>query len=349
MIIHDKKLLKMAGTLCAQFRLKHEATISTALPVLAWEQCQRLQQQLQRAQQQGWQFAARRLQQDLNEALSRLQCEIQGLDRQLTPATQETHQATLHDIYADLLALREEFEAVSYEARERAIAVTTEPITLEGVYLGPFEIRLTWHENDHKPSFDYCVVALDPHPAATQDDVTHPHVQAETLCEGSGSQPLRQALQQGRLLEGFIIVANLLRTYNSDSPYVSLADWQGVDCSDCGYTIPDQEQWSCDDCDCTLCGDCTFHCPACHDHYCSGCVTHCAGCDEKYCLECVKSCAECQATRCPNCLPNQERCVECHDQKTQQTTTVAQGNDGTQCDTDLVVQPHSLGQAVVSP
>ena len=42
-------------------------------------------------------------------------------------------------------------------------ALTTEPIELAGVELGPFEIRLEWTTTGDEPA--YRVIAKDPHPA----------------------------------------------------------------------------------------------------------------------------------------------------------------------------------------
>jgi hypothetical protein len=133
--------------------------------------------------------------------------------------------------------------------------------------VGPVEIRRIKHSN----------------PAATNDSVTHPHVDGEALCEGEGRQPIRRALEQGRLLDFFVIIANLLRTYNSDSPYVSLSDWHGVECFDCGTTVCDDERWTCEKCDTTVCGECYSNCPECDGIFCDACVTRCEGCDENHC------------------------------------------------------------------
>jgi hypothetical protein len=43
--------------------------------------------------------------------------------------------------------------------------------------------------------------------------------------------PIRNALEQGRLHDFFMIVANLLRTYNWGSPFVSVSDWRGEECA----------------------------------------------------------------------------------------------------------------------
>jgi len=142
--------------------------------------------------------------------------------------------ATAEDIYRDILALHDEFEDVSWERRQQTLGARTEPIELEGVHLGEFGIRLDWGNLVNGHPENYCVVALDPHPASSNESVTHPHVQDKDVCEGDGRIPIRTALEQGRLMDFFLVVRNLLRTYNSGSPFVSLDEWYGANCSDCG-------------------------------------------------------------------------------------------------------------------
>ena len=74
------------------------------------------------------------------------------------------------------------------------------------------------------------MIAEDPHPAHSDDSVTHPHVQSEGVCEGDAKLPIRNALSQLRLLDFFQIVGSLLRTYNSGSPYVALL-MTGTECT----------------------------------------------------------------------------------------------------------------------
>ena len=130
--------------------------------------------------------------------------------------------------------------------------MTTEPIVFDDFYLGPFEIRLSFH--DACDTLSYEVLACDPCPAATSDEVTHPHVEANQLCEGDGRPMIRQALQQGNLADFFLIVRQILATYNSASAYVQLDQWAGRDCPDCGYSMNEDELICCSDCETDVCG-----------------------------------------------------------------------------------------------
>jgi hypothetical protein len=43
----------------------------------------------------------------------------------------------------------------------------------------------------------YRVIAKDAHPAESRENVTHPHVMDEVLCEGDGKHGIRRALSEG--------------------------------------------------------------------------------------------------------------------------------------------------------
>ena len=164
---------------------------------------------------------------------------------------------------------------------EHELSVTTDRIVLEGVFLGPFEIRLDWQRS--ASSSPYRVVALDPNPAAKSDDITHPHVQDEQLCEGDGRTAIRAALAECRLYDFFLLVSQLLHTYGRGSAYVELGDWDGVPCEDCGDSVDEDDRYYCDRCDATLCGECSVSCHGCGDAFCSGCLGPCAACGCEYC------------------------------------------------------------------
>ena len=356
----NKLLMRTAIAIHERVMPKQHTTESIELPQAAWRQCEDAARRMGKAREHGFDLAAQRFQCDLRAKLGRLRGEVIATDHLLEPPPSRPC-TSIGDIYADLVALHDEFDDVSFDRRERTISVTTESIELDGVYLGPFAIRLEWSElTEGRPGI-YQVIALDANPAAANDSVTHPHVQDEAVCEGEARQPIRKALEQGRLLDFFVIVANLLRTYNSDSPYVSLSDWRGVDCADCGSTVSDDERWTCEKCETTVCGECYSNCPGCDGIFCSECVTRCEGCDQDHCSACMKQCSRCRAELCQSCLDDKERCSDCHDQETKEDNRepVASGdsdnaigdNDGGR-DNDgggagAPLQPDRVGQAAV--
>jgi len=338
-------LTRMAIAIHEQLHLKAASAKYVALPEATWQQCDTLNRKLQKAHQRGWLLAAKRMELDLRSAVERLRVEIVELDRQVQSPSSEDHKASVSDIYADLTALHEEFEDVSIDRRGRSLSVTTESIELDSVYLGSFEIRLDWSDLLRGHPYDYRVIAVDPNPAAANESVTHPHVQDEGVCEGDGHQPIRKALEQGRLLDFFMIVANLLRTYNSGSPFVSLSDWHGVECADCGSTVCDDERWTCEKCETTVCGECYYNCPGCDGIFCNECMTRCEGCDENHCSGCMKQCSRCDAELCQGCLDDNERCSDCHDQELEETE--GDGSGHRRDDAGAPLQPNRVGQVAV--
>ena len=122
--------------------------------------------------------------------------------------------ATLGDLVADLLALEREFGNRQIDLRCSVLSVETEPIVLEGMDLGRFRIALDWSRwEDDQP---YDIIALEPNPAAGNSAVTHPHIEQDGLCTGEGRLPIRQALAEGRLFDLFLLIRQILSTYNPD-------------------------------------------------------------------------------------------------------------------------------------
>lgn len=79
---------------------------------------------------------------------------------------------------------------------------------LDELALGPFE--LVWNWSRLGTSHELQVVALEPRRPAARNDVTHPRVLEDVLCEGDAALPLQQALRSGRLCDHFVIVRQVL-------------------------------------------------------------------------------------------------------------------------------------------
>jgi len=223
---------------------------------------------------------------------------------------------TLSAVVEELKAVQAEFEDVAFNAEESALCVVTEPITLEDIYLGRFRILLDLDRlGELYQKVSYYIVAIDPHPAANDEAITHPHVSNEVLCEGDGSAAIRAALEEGRLSDFFSMVRSILSTYNPDSPYVSLANWDGVACYDCGYVMDDESSYSCSHCGNSVCDNCSRVCINCGEIVCGECVSHCEVCDRSLCPECAKTkCGECESVCCESCLSD-GLCPECKEEK----------------------------------
>jgi hypothetical protein len=234
---------------------------------------------------------------------------------------------------AEVRQLEAEFGGVEVRWRDAVVRVVTGPITLRGVALGPFAIEFGWDRVGHiSASRCFDPIALEPNPAAGRDEVPHPHVQGVELCAGDATGPLGRALSDGRLADAFLIVRSVLTTYNPQSAYVPLAEWDGAVCSDCGRRVDPEDRYSCEACESDLCESCSGSCTVCSTSRCCGCLESCdvcrtsccagcllkpAGSDRTVCPECRAACARCSATvprdeltagsrLCPACDPDEE-------------------------------------------
>ena len=100
---------------------------------------------------------------------------------------------------------------------------------------------------------------------------------SDALCEGDAQPAIRLALQQGRLLDFFQIVEQVLSTYNPSSAYVSLEDWEGSTCDRCGDMANSDDARECKGCESLICGGCVYQCRECQEMYCGDCDNLCDG------------------------------------------------------------------------
>ena len=225
---------------------------------------------------------------------------------------------SLRQVVEDLVQMEQEFGPWGFDAEESILSITTEPITLEGVYLGAFEIKLSLDQVGTQKWPPYTIVALDPQPPTGNEHITHPHVSDERLCEGDGSAPLKAALQEGRICDFFTLIHCVLTTYNPESPYVRLQHWNGESCSDCGSTMDEGSHYSCENCDETFCDDCISYCRGCDLSMCHNCLKECPSCEERSCSHCLKTCSECGEACCKSCTDEAGLCKSCQETQTQE-------------------------------
>jgi hypothetical protein len=226
----------------------------------------------------------------------------------------------VRDILADLEQAQEEFEQFRYAEDDDLLIVTTDVIELEGVYLGNFEIQLrigSISEMKRHGSV-YRVVANDPHPAACNESVTHPHVSDEHMCEGDAGAAIEAALTNGRICDFFQLVSAVLSNYNPNSPYVALGDWEGRPCYDCGCTMGGDEIHWCSSCENDFCDECTSYCRRCDETTCTGCLEECSACGDRVCPSCRMKCPECGKLICKTC--HEEGQCECVQETQEQET-----------------------------
>ena len=281
---------------------------TVTLPEQMWMECVKAAQLLEYARRRQWRHAAEELKYRVRNACNTLAHEFGKLDELLRPRTPPQRVPSLRDLYDDLVSLHNEFETVRIDRTAEVLAVRTDPLVLEGINLGPFEIRMRW--SVLPDSHCYSVEANQPRRSAG-DGYTHPHVLSERMCEGDGRLSIQQALADGRLSDFFQIVERVLKTYNPESAYCSLEDWEGRECRGCGDSISPDESYLCSRCDAVLCGDCYERCHRCDESFCSQCVTPCASCEDVCCRGCLNTCPECEGEICAKCRQPDRRCRDC--------------------------------------
>lgn len=254
-----------------------------------------------------WTAASNRMESKISRALSDL-----GYQRDhVVNALQQIRPAipSIRHIVEALQQIDDDFGPPQIDLANESIAVMTEPITLEGIPLGPFRIAVSIRDlRTDRPDLAIRAEALDPNPAAANDSYTHPHVCDERICLGDAILPLRNALADGRLADVFCIVRSVLQTYNPDSPYVSLDDWDGTACCDCGFVVHSDDHATCTSCEDSFCSDCIGICSGCDESTCLRCLEACGVCDEQLCPSCLMSCPVCGASVCADCL---SVCADC--------------------------------------
>ncbi len=251
--------------------------------------------------------SADRLLSDIPYSVSRIQ--------QFTEAPQKDV-PMLAALVEDLDQLEQEFGDIELDSEKGTVSATTDPIILEDVGLGPFRIQLEIGKlGELYYSSPYRVIALEPNPAATDEGVTHPHVNGERLCEGEGSAAIQSALEEGRLCDFFTLVRSILNTYSADSPYVALADWEGETCHECGYSMNSDNSYCCSFCDNSVCEECSTYCRSCQETICLACAAKCEVCEEPVCPRCARvKCAECQVVCCESCI-DEGLCPDCKEER----------------------------------
>ena len=263
-----------------------------------------------------------------------------------------TEVLSLTEIVKELDALEDEFGGWSYNYEEEELSVTTDSITLEDINLGSFNIVIELNSLGPGHSWPpYRIVANEPNPASSDEDVTHPHVQSGALCEGDAGGLLRIALTEGRLTDFFNMIKSVLTTYNAGSPYVALEKWNGQQCHDCGYTMDDDDGHHCESCDHDFCSDCTHDCRGCGNTICSNCTTDCQECNKRFCGNCIKTCEDCNENYCENCL-DEGRCAACQEKHEKEQDEQEEQKEEMVHDTTSVPEPEpeytDIGRVVLN-
>ncbi len=270
------------------------------LPTHEWEQSVKLLKRLELAIGRDWRAASDSLLTDLEYSLRRLSLECETCHANLPRPAAVDRLAPPGEIVADILALDAEFDSLEIKLEDKLLQVQTTPIVLEDTALGRFRIELRWELIGNERAYE--VIAESPNTPENDEEVTHPHIRDNLLCEGEGKTPIRRALAEGRLLDFFTLVRQILETYNPGSAYVELRRWNGVACKDCGYIMPGDDHGVCDRCEDPLCSECSVGCSRCDRYFCSGCSTSCEACERTLCESCLQAADDSCRLLCPTCF-----------------------------------------------
>lgn len=308
MSIVDRRLLRIACRLQSAYAAIQQDRCEFYLPQPAWDEVQAAFRAWTTAGNRHWPRAAAQQRDTLVRELEHLDREI--CNRLVTLRNESISTIPqLRLLYEELVAVDDEFEGLLLE--EGALSITTEPITLDDVELGRFKVRL--HLDRLGADTPYTVRALEPNPASSCSDTTHPHVNGEQLCSGEGRRALVAALTEGRLFDFFTIVDRILHTYAEGSAYVELDQWYGVRCHDCDATIDQEDACTCIRCEDRVCGDCLQSCSDCDNGLCSGCIDRCYRCEEYNCSHCLTTCSRCRHAVCGTCC-EEGLCETCREE-----------------------------------
>jgi hypothetical protein len=311
---HRKYLLRVASAIQTGLLRQPHPRLSDAEATLS-RLCSQLDglkdtaRKLSLCRQRGWNLAGQHLLQDLRYTVQELGAEATRSERIVRDQAEPT--PALGQLYKELVQAEQEFDEVEYRRGEGKLVVTTAPIVLEHIRLGRFEIQLVLDRlgaADHQDALR--IVALEPNPASSDERVTHPHVSSEGLCAGDASAALRTALLSGRICDVFLLARAVLENYNSGSPFVSLENWDGTPCSDCGSCASPDDTFYCEGCEHDYCNDCITYCRSCDTNLCRECLRKCSLCDEYICESCLQACRRCGARACPACLDDNV-CTTC--------------------------------------
>jgi len=360
------QLAMLASIRCGRVQ-EHIAVLAERLNDLA-----SIRSGLRVCRHRGWNAGTSQLTERARRILVYLHPVLAEIERTLSTATEEA--PSVRQLCEELRQVEDEFDELRFNRKAGDLSAITSPIELEGVWLGEFEIRL------HIPDLSRVhtampvnVIALDPHPAASNRRVTHPHVSDDRLCPGNASAAIHAALAAGRICDFFTIVASVLRHYNRDSPFIPLDEWEGVNaCCDCGATMACDRGYICTACGEDFCEECIFECSSCDESFCDRCLNNCSVCGQAVCRSCETSCPDCGERLCQECL--EENKCHCrhndqeteHDQQERRSTTEpsTEGGAGEECtESDAPCQPcqsaagsaraalhaDSLGQAHLLP
>lgn len=298
----------------------------------------RLRQRWHQAIRRGWLVAAAATKDTWELHLRWLINDLTACRTYTPPATALT--PTTAQVYRDLLALHDEFELVDVDPQTQTVTVHTDRIVLQDLDLGPFALVWNWSPDENRLR----VIAQDARYADQDENIPHPHVRDEELCVGEGEVALHHAFRSGRLLDAFLIVRQILQTYNPDSAYASLGRSTGHSCCGCASDMEGDEGCSCEGCGENFCRGCTRSCGACGHSVCHDCSTICPDCGNRICPTCRTEIDAGRRRSCPACEDDATLDEEPDDDVAEAPTA----SESDRTPTDIDVHTDRLGEAALS-
>lgn len=267
----------------------------------------------------GWEAAEHQMKDRAARSLRMLCVSAKDLQTRFEVTPIPPRRSSVADLLEELKQLRQEFAEVELDLRSKTISVVTGDIELSGEHLGPFQIELRLERMRTHPDISaFAVEALEPHPAASSDDIVHPHVQAQHLCAGEATVPIAHALADRRLCDAFLAIRAVLETYNPASAYIRLEEWSGTSCQDCGRITDEDNLYRCEQCDARVCDRCYTYCDICDATVCRSCLETDAVSRRQCCPHCRRRCGQCaRVVDVDNFHEELELCPGCRDEAEQ--------------------------------
>ena len=222
---------------------------------------------------------------------------------------------SLSELVAELRQAEKEFGQLSYDRKKQFVAVATEPIELEGVYLGEFEIRLLLarpmqsarpggnvsdrglrspsgrkRRNGHaspRPGRTASAPAMRQRPSVCPDRRPDLRLLPVGQVRAGRIQPAVALCPAGQVGRHCLL---RLRLHHRQRRILLLPS-----------------------CENDFCEECMSYCRRCDDSYCQGCLTECTACEDSVCSGCLTRCPDCRRAICQTCL--EENQCPCQQEK----------------------------------
>jgi hypothetical protein len=216
-----------------------------------------------------------------NATSSRAMPNVQGRGRNVMNPMNRNY-LTRDYLRSCLISLCSSYEGFNWDNSSKELTVHTEAITLQSMingtnYVVPLgRFRVVWHaghfDGTNAGPGQFKIHALDPgRHAHGYPHIIHPHVSSNGMCPGNATTgvqaTLPNALNGGRLIEGFDLVDGLLHNYGP-SPFKHLEEWGNHLCPGCNSSVSQNSMVTCFQCNAGHCRECSQHCPDCHRWYC---------------------------------------------------------------------------------